>query len=143
MYRIGGCPSCGGTQYREPDTGEWVCMTCSYRPRIVKVVYHEVREVVRQGKIGIEILGTGVQCLRRESARHESIDSVARSRYYDTNREAMEEEYSRISEMRCRARDLPALRKAARKLAEFHEHYELDSTRWSKLRKRWGRPVTV
>ena len=70
MYRIGGCPRCGGTQYREPDTGEWACMACSYRPWIVTVVYHEEREVLRQTNADIEILGVTVKFHDAEGHPH-------------------------------------------------------------------------
>ncbi len=142
MYRIGGCPRCGGDQYREPDTGEWACILCGYRPPTVRPVYHEDREMVGRGRLNakIEVLGVGVQCMRQGPL---GVDTQARSRYYDANRAVMEREYDRICTMRSNAQTYPELRFAADALAAFHEEYGLDSARWSKLRARWRRQAVA
>ncbi len=142
MYRIGGCPRCRGDQVYEPDTEEWPCMACGYRPPTVRPVYHETREMVGRGRLNAkaEVLGVGVQCRRTSPLAY---NSQERSRHYDANRDAMEEEYGRICAARSKARTLPDLRQAGKALAEFHEYHGLDSARWSKLQKRWARPVTV
>ncbi len=142
MYRIGECPKCGGTQYLEPDTREWACMTCGYRPVAPPLVFHEAHEMIGRGKAraNIEVLGIGVQSHRCGPLR---IDTHTRSHYYDANRAEMEEQYDRVHAMRSKARHLPALRQASVALAVFHKEYGLDSVRWSRLRTRWQRQAVM
>ena len=117
-------------------------MACGCRSVTVVPIHAERHEMVGRGSTSsmVEVLDVGVQCRRTSPMMY---NSQERSRYYDDNRAVMEEEYDRICTMRSKARNLPELKKAARALAEFHEYWGLDSTRWSKLKARWARPVTV
>lgn len=133
MYRLGGCPRCKGSQVYEPDTQDWACMTCGHRPAPKPLPYQAQHEVMARGPLtaAVKVLGLGIQ------ARADVLDPAARSRYYDVNKAAMQRQYARIRAMRTEVHTQPELRKAARALAVFHKSWGLDSSRWSKLQRRW------